>query len=321
MPLKDYRILVTATSYGKSEPQLCRDLEAEVGQVVYNTSGKPLKAAELRECIAGFDGIIAGLDEFSGEVLRAAGRLKVVARYGVGVDNVDLAAAREYGIVVTNTPGANSRAVAELTVGLILALARQIPQASQATKAGGWPRVVGLSLEGTTIGLYGFGAVGKQVARCLAGFDCEIRAYDVAADAEFAAAHGVKLCSAGELIAAADFLSLHCPVLPETRGLVNEAFLARMKPGSFLINTARGELVDEDGLLAALQTGHLRGAALDAYNQEPPGAGHPLLNLPQVIATPHTGAHTDGAINAMGRMALEDCLSVLRGERPRYRVV
>lgn len=320
MQLTDCRVLVTPTSYGKSDPRLCRELEAQVGEVVYSTSGKPLKAAELRKQIPGFDGYIAGLDEITGEVLRAADRLKVVARYGVGVDNVDLAAAHECGIVVTHTPGANSKAVAELAVGLILALARQIPQASQETKAGRWPRLAGMSLEGKTVGLYGLGAVGKQVARRLAGFDCEMLAYDVVADPVFAAGHGVKLCTADELIGAADFLSLHCPVLPETRRLVNDAFLAKMKRGAFLINTARGELVDETSLLGALQSGQLCGAALDVYSQEPPGADHPLLKLPQVIATPHTASHSDGATNAMGRMALDDCLAVLKGAAPLHPV-
>jgi D-3-phosphoglycerate dehydrogenase / 2-oxoglutarate reductase len=320
MNLKDCRVLVTPTSYGKSNPQLCRELEALVGEVVYNPRGRPLKAVELCPLMAGFDAYIAGLDEITAEVLSAADRLQVVARYGVGVDNVDLQAAREHGIVVTNTPGANSKAVAELTVGLILALARNIPQASQGTKAGGWPRLEGFSLEGKQIGLYGLGAIGKQVVRRLAGFDSRLLAYDVAADRDFAAAHGVQLCSPEELLRQADFLSLHCPMLPETRGLVNEAFLNKMKPGAFLINTARGELVDEASLLAALQSGRLRGAALDVYSHEPPGSDHPLMKLPQVIATPHLGSHSDGATNAMGRMALDDCLAVLRGEPPHYRV-
>jgi phosphoglycerate dehydrogenase-like enzyme len=320
MQLQDCRVLVTPTSYGQSDPRLRRELEALVGAVSYNTTGKPLGAADLRQQIAGFDGYIAGLDEITREVLQAADRLKVIARYGVGVDNVDLSAARQKGIVVTNTPGANSSAVAELTIGLILGLARQIPQVSQATKAGAWPRTAGISLEDKVVGLYGLGAVGKQVARRLAGFDCEILAYDVAADQRFAAEHGVRLCAAGELLSLADFLSLHCPLLPETRDLVDGAFLGKMKAGAFLINTARGELVDEASLLVALENGHLRGAALDAYRQEPPGADHPLLGLPQVIATPHMGAHSDGATNAMGRMALHDCLAVLKGEPPLYPV-
>jgi D-3-phosphoglycerate dehydrogenase / 2-oxoglutarate reductase len=318
-PLK-CRVLVTPTSFGRSDPSIRLELERQVGEVVYNDTGKPLRAAELGAIIAGFDGYIAGLDEVTAEVLAAADKLKVIARYGVGVDQVDLVAARDRGIVVTNTPGANSKSVAELAVGLMVALARSIPQASHDTKAGGWPRLAGFSLEGRTVGLYGFGAIGKEVARRLRGFDCTVLAYDVAPDHEFAAAEGVRLCSAGELIGAADFLSLHCPVVPETRGLVDDRFLDAMKPGAFLVNTARGELVDERGLLAALRSGHLRGAALDVYSHEPPGSDHPLMALPQVIATPHMASSTDGATNAMGRMALADCLAVLRGDSPRHPV-
>jgi D-3-phosphoglycerate dehydrogenase len=318
-PLK-CRVLVTPTSFGRSDPSIRLELERQVGEVVYNDTGKPLRAAELGALIDGFDGYIAGLDEVTAEVLAAAGHLKVIARYGVGVDQVDLVAARDRGIVVTNTPGANSKAVAELAVGLMLALARSIPQASQDTKAGGWPRLAGVSLESRTVGLYGFGAIGKEVARRLRGFDCTVLAHDVAPDREFAAAEGVRLCSPGELIGAADYLSLHCPVVPGTRGLVDDRFLDAMKPGAFLINTARGELVDESCLLAALRSGHLRGAALDVYSHEPPGADHPLMALPQVIATPHMASSTDGAANAMGRMALADCLAVLRGDSPRHPV-
>ena len=317
MDLKSFRVLVTPTSYGKSDPRLCRELESQVGEVVYNTSGKPLKAAELIASLSSFDGYIAGLDEINRAVIESAPRLKVIARYGVGLDNVDLQAARERGIVVTYTPGANSTAVAELALGLILSLARSIPRASQETKAGGWPRLEGFSLDGKTVGLYGLGTIGKQVARRLAGFDCAILAYDVVADAEFATAHGVKLVSQEELLTLSDFLSLHCPALPETRGMVNDHFLNRMKPGSFLVNTARGELIDEAALVAALQSGHLRGAALDVYSKEPPGAENPLIKLSQVIATPHIGSHADGATYAMGRMALDDCLAVLRGD-PRH---
>jgi D-3-phosphoglycerate dehydrogenase len=245
----------------------------------------------------------------------------VIARYGVGVDQVDLDAAKARGIVVTNTPGANAVSVAELAIGLMLSLARNIPQMVTATRDGEWPRVQGLTLDGKVIGLLGLGAIGKQVARRLAGFDCRVIAHDPFVDENESKRWGVELLPREDVTAQADFLSLHLPVLPETRGLVNAVFLAQMKPGAYLINTARGELVDEDALCEALQRGHLKGAALDALQQEPPGADHPLLGLPQVIITPHTGAHTDGATNTMGRLALRDCLAVLRGDDPTYRVV
>ncbi len=222
----------------------------------------------------------------------------------------------ERGIVVTNTPSANAVSVAELAVGLMLALARSIPAADAATKSGHWPRLSGVSLEGKAVGLLGLGAIGRQVARRLQGFDCDIVAHDPAVDDAYASSAGVRLMPADEVVGQADFLSLHVPVLPSTRGMVDARFLGRMKQGAFLVNTARGELVDEEALVQALRSGHLRGAALDAFSSEPPDPDSLLLTLPNVIATPHTGAHTDGATNAMGWGALNDCLAVLRGEEP-----
>jgi D-3-phosphoglycerate dehydrogenase len=289
--------------------------------VIYNPTGRPLSSAELRALLPGCDGYIAGLDTIDRATLAAADRLKVIARYGVGVDNVDLAAAAEKSIVVTNTPFANAASVAELTIAFILSLARSLPMLAAQMRAGEWPRLMGLSLEGKTVGLIGLGAIGKQVALRLRCFGCTILAHDPAADRAFAAAYGVELCPLNEVLRRADFLSLHLPLLPETRGMVNAAFLAQMKPGAFLINTARGEIVDEMALLEALQSGHLRGAALDVFGKQPPDPDDPLLALPQVIATPHCGAHTDGALSAMGWGALRDCLAVLRGEQPAHRVI
>lgn len=318
--LKACRVLVTPTSYGKNDPQLRRELEAVVGEVVYNPFERPLTSPEVRNLLPGCDGYIAGLDQIDRAALQAADQLKVIARYGVGVDRVDLAAAADKSIVVTNTPLANAISVAELTIGLMLALARSIPALVTETRAGGWPRTAGVTLEGKTVGLIGLGAIGKQVARRLRAFECALIAHDPAPDAEFAAANSVELATLDQVISRADFLSLHCPLLPTTHGMVNASFLARTKPGAFLVNTARGELIDQTALLDALQSGHLRGAALDAFAQEPPAKDDPLLALPQVIVTPHCGAHTDGATNAMGWGALRDCLAVLRGEKPAYPV-
>ena len=248
----------------------------------------------------------------------AADNLKVVARYGVVVDNIDLAAATERGIRVTNTPGANSVSVAELAIALILALARNIPEACAATRQGEWPRLNGTSIEGKCVGLVGFGAIGKQVARRLAGFDCRILAYDPFPDMPYANEHQVEIRPREYVLNQADFLSLHLPLTLKTREIVNSQFLASMKPGSFLVNTSRGELIDETALLEALTVKHLRGVALDVFTREPPVVDNPLLCLPQVIVTPHTAAHTDGATIRMGRMSVQDCLAVLRGDIPNH---
>ena len=321
MKLKECRLLVTPTSYGKNDSRLKTELEAQVGEVIYNPIGKPLTSAQVARLLPGIDGYIAGLDGIDAVALNAADRLKVISRYGVGIDNVDLVAARERGIVVTNTPGANSVSVAELALGLILALARQIPEAVEAVHQGKWPRYAGISLEGKTIGILGLGAIGRQLARRLSGFDCKLLAFDPFADASFAEANHVQLASMEVVIQRSDFISLHLPLLPETRNLVNESFLSRMKKGSFLVNTSRGEVVDESALLSALQSGHLKGAGLDAFTSEPPDPKNPLLGLTQVIATPHLGAQTDGATSNMGWFAMRDCLAVLKNEIPMYRVV
>jgi len=297
------RVLVTPRSFGRHDPQLKTELEAAVGRVIYNplgrlrqSAGRSLSSAEVGELLPGCDGYIAGLDTVDRAALEPADRLRVIARYGVGVDRVDLEAAREKGIVVTNTPGANSASVAELALGLMLSLARMIPVANQETKAGQQLRIQGVSLEGKIVGLLGLGAIGRRVASRLQGFDCTILAYDPLVDAPAAQAVGAVLCPQEEVVARSDFLSLHVPLLPETRGMVDASFLDRMKLGAFLINTARGEVIDEAALLAALQSGHLRGAALDVFAsplavfaQEPPDRENPLLALPQVIVTPHMG--------------------------------
>jgi D-3-phosphoglycerate dehydrogenase len=320
MNLKQCRLLVTPTSYGKNDSRLKSELEAQVAEVIYNPTGKPLTSDEVANLLPGIDGYIAGLDGIDANAIRTADRLKVIARYGVGIDNVDLPAAREKGIVVTNTPGANSGSVAELALGLMLALARRIPEAVEAVHQEKWPRYTGLSLEGKTIGILGLGAIGKQLARRLAGFDCRVIAFDPCADAAFAKDNHVELAAMEQVIDQSDFISLHLPLAPETRCMVNDTFLNKMKKGSFLVNTSRGEVIDEEALLRALQSGQLKGAALDAFTVEPPDPKNPLLALPQVIVTPHLGAQTDGATSNMGWLAMQDCLAVLRNEEPAFRV-
>ena len=318
--LKDCKILVTPTSFGSQDPKIKIDLENLVDEVVYNTTGKPLNSGQLQNLLADVDGYIAGLDEIDAEALASAPNLRVIARYGVGYNNVDLSAADKQGIIVTNTPGANAIAVAELTVGLILNMLRPIIPAVQRTKSGEWPRFKGYSLEGKTVGLLGLGAIGKEVARRLIGFGCNILAYDLYPDEKFTAEHGIKLALLDDILPAADILSLHLPGTPETIGMVNGEFINKMKSGAWLVNTARGDLIDQAALLQALEAGKLRGAALDVYPEEPPAADSPLFKLEQVITTPHMGAHADSAANLMGSMAVEECLRVLKGEKPKYQV-
>ena len=317
-PLSECRVLVTPTTFGKEDPSLRSTLEKTVREVVYNPVARPLRSPELLTLVKDADGYIAGLDHIDSSVIEAAGRLQVIARYGVGIDQVDVQAATRRGIVVTNTPGANSVAVAELAIALMLALGRRICRADQATRCGEWPRYSGVGLRGKTVGLVGFGAIGREVASRLQSFGCRILVSDPCVTCELGERHGVQVVPLEDLLAASDFVSLHASLNPSTSGMVDHAFLRKMKHGAFVVNTARGELIDEEALRSALEGGHLRGAALDCFTKEPPGPDHPLLRLPQVIVTPHTGSHTDEATNAMGWMSLKACLAVLSGDRPAY---
>lgn len=308
------KVFVSATSFGQGCPEVFDRLVEAGCEVATNHLGRPLTEPELAEALAGVDGFLAGVDRITATVLEAAPRLKVIARYGVGVDGVDLTAATARGIVVTNTPGANTESVADLAFGLMLALARQIPLADREVKTGKWPRLTGYDVQGQTLGLLGTGQIGRAVARRARGFGMRLLCYDVAPHPELAELGGVY-APLPEVLALADFLSLHLPLLPETRHLLGPAELALLKPTAFLVNTARGGLVDEAALYAALCAGKLAGAALDVYEVEPP-VGSALVQLPNVIATPHSGAHTLGARRRMAYGALENLLLALRGERP-----
>ena len=317
--LSECSVLVTPTSFAKYDKSFKNELENIVGNVEYNVTGKPLKEKDLISIIERFDGMIAGLDEITAKVIEAGKNLKVIARYGAGVDRLDLVAARKAGIVVTNTPGANSVSVAELAIALTLAALRNVITGNNKTKTGEWPRLSGASLSGKTFGIIGLGNIGKEVALRIYGFNTKILAYDLNQDTDFASKYKIQYVSLDTLLSNSDIVSLHIPVFPETRFIINSSTLLKMKKDSILVNTSRGELVDENALYDSLISGHLKAAALDAFIQEPP-TGSRLLTLERVIATPHMGAATDNASNEMTRITVADCISVLKGEKPGYPV-
>jgi D-3-phosphoglycerate dehydrogenase len=217
--------------------------------------------------------------------------------------------------VVTNTPGANKVAVAELTIGLMFCQVRQLPQHHAWTKAGQWERRVGFELYGKTLGLMGLGQIGKQVAWRATSLGMKVIAFDPYWDEPFAHKWGIERCSKEEILGKADIVSLHLSLSRETGGFIGEAELAMMKPGAMLINTARGGLVDEQALYTALASGHLGGAALDVFAKEPP-LGSPLLSLDNVILSPHQAFQTGEAAENMSCMVVDNILAVLRGESP-----
>jgi phosphoglycerate dehydrogenase-like enzyme len=319
--LSALKVLVTPRSFGQSDQKLFETLQKSVGEVIYNPYGRALTSEEVSDLLKDCDGYIAGVDAIDARAIENANKLKVIARYGVGVDKVDLEAAKSRGVTVTNTPRANAQSVAELALGLTLSLLRQIPFATNQTRNGDWPRIKGLSLEGKTVGLVGFGMIGRKFAGLLGGFGCRVLAYDLFPDVEAATDIGVELTALGTLVANADIVSLHLPFNKNTEKLIDSKLLSTMKAGSYLINTSRGGIVDENALIEALSSGHLAGAGLDVLSEEPPLADHPLLKMDKVLVTPHSGSHSDGATNAMGWTALEDCLAVLSGREPKFKVV
>jgi D-3-phosphoglycerate dehydrogenase len=261
------------------------------------------------------DGVIAGTEPYKGDVIkRHAGRLKVIARVGIGLDNVELPVAREAGVAVTYTPEAPSRGVAELAVGQMIALARHVYASDRSVREGAWNRLMGWLLSERRIGLLGLGRIGKLVYQLLQPFGAEILACDIAPDLDFVRRHNVKLVPADELFRQCDLVSVHIPLNKRNRHFVNREKLALMKTGSFLINTARGPVVDEEALTDALLQKHLGGAALDVFEKEPYEGV--LTELDNVVLTAHMGASARRCRKDMEFQATEDCIRVLKGEPP-----
>ncbi|NLD34881.1 MAG: phosphoglycerate dehydrogenase [Clostridiales bacterium] len=315
------KILVTPTSFEKPENAQARALLEEFAdEIVYNDLRIPLQGDELLSRLQGVDGYVAGLDYITAEVVeRMPDTLKVISRYGAGVDRVDLAACKRRGITVTNTPGANATAVCELAFGLMLAAARNIPALHAAVEKGEWPRSDGMELAGKTLGIVGLGAIGKKLALRALAFEMQVLAYDPYLDQNFAAQHGIRAMALDELLQASDVISLHVPLNEQTRHMINAQRIQAMRDGAIIINTARGGLIDEEAAAQAIRSGKLRGLGLDAFEQEPL-KDSPLIGLPHVVFTPHTGAHTAEAVQKMGLMAAENAIAVLRGENCPYTI-
>jgi D-3-phosphoglycerate dehydrogenase len=265
----------------------------EAGFVVEERAG--LNPAELREALSGCAGLVVRSEtKVTADLMDGAGSLRVVGRAGVGVDNIDVPAATARGIVVMNAPDGNTITTAEHTIALLIALARRVPQANSSLKSGHWDRktFVGVELQGKTLGIVGMGRIGRTVASRARAFGMKIVAFDPFVAPEQARDLEIELIPLEEVFANADFLTIHTPLTPETRNIIGRDAFAAMKKGVRIINCARGGLVDESALLAAIKSGVVAGAALDVFEQEPPPIDHPLLMLDEVIATPHLGAST-----------------------------
>ena len=284
---------------------------------------KDITAEDLLQKIGDYDAVIVrGRTKLTPEVLAAASKLKVAGRAGVGVDNINLDAAKAKDVIVVNSPLATTIAVAELTLGLMLSLIRDIPRADGGMKEGNWLKkeLRGTEIYGKTLGVIGFGRIGAAVAERAKAFGMQIIAYDPVLTSDEIGKRGGKPVSLDDLLTMSDFITLHIPLTPETKNIVNTAAFEKMKPGVRIICAARGGVIDEPALLSALQSGKVAGAALDVFTTEPPGKTE-LASHPKVVCTPHIGAETS---EAQVRAAIDistEVIAALEGKPLRWRIV
>ena len=313
--MSDYQILITDGLDESGQSILRKSANVDYRD---NTS-----ADDLLKVISNYDALIVrGQTRVTAAVMDAAAKLKVIGRSGVGVDNIDLEAAKKHNIRVVNAPASTTIAVAELAFGLLLALAREIPRADAAMKQGEWlkKQLEGVELNGKTLGIIGFGRIGMEVGRRPAAFGMNVIIYDPNVS-EHELEHGnAEPVSLQDLFAWSDFISLHLPLNVQTRDLVGPLALSQMKDGVRIVSTARGGIIDESALLNALNSGKVAGAALDVFEKEPPGLTE-LVSHPRVIATPHIGAQTAEAQSRAAEDIASEVLAALRGEALRWKVV
>ncbi|KKM10489.1 hypothetical protein SY88_12370 [Clostridiales bacterium PH28_bin88] len=314
-----FKVLSTSPTFGKYAPEAVEMLQDNECRLVQLTPEEVKDPERVMFHLRDADGWIFGVDKVTRSHLAAAPKLQVVAKHGTGVDSVDLEAARERNVVIANVPAANSNAVADLTMGLLLAAARKIVFADKQTRAGGWGPIMGTELWGKTLGVIGLGAIGRGVVKRAAGFGMRFLAYDVFPNEQFARDYGVQYLSIPEVLKEADFVTIHAPLTAETRGLIGEQELAMMKSSAFLINTSRGPIVQEKALCIALREGLIAGAALDVFETEPPAQSE-LMELDNVVVTPHMGAYTYEAMANISLISARNVIEVLRGNPPLYRV-
>ncbi|MFW6138695.1 MAG: phosphoglycerate dehydrogenase [Spirochaetota bacterium] len=304
------KVLVTPRSLTrKGHPELER-LKQEGFDIVFCTPGKQPSEEELLEILPGCVGYLAGVETISANVLEAAKELKVISRNGTGIDNIDVNAAEKLNIKVCRTEGANARGVAELTIGLIFSIARNIPKHDHDMKDQHWEREKGVELEGKTLGLVGCGKIGKQVAALGLGLGMEVLAYRRHPDRSFSPSDQFSYVSFEELVTRSDIISLHRPASPDRKPVIDSGVIGRMKQGVCLVNTARASLIDDAAALKGLEDGKIAGMGVDVYEQEPP-RDCALVKHPRVVATPHTGGYTQESVFRATRDAVDNLINNL----------
>lgn len=314
------KVLITSRSFGKisSEPI---DMLKEAGFEV-TLMGTDFSQEVFDETIPDYDALIIGAHEFSAEIMNKCDKLKIICKHGAGLDNIELESAKKLGIVVCNVPGTNSNAVADFTIGLALAITRNIVLANNLVRNGKWKPIIGDDLCYKTLGLLGFGSISKNVARRAKGFSMKVLAYDPYIDEipeEFK--NFVTLADFDNVIMNSDILSLHLPLTDETRNILSANEFNKMKEGAYIINTSRGGIINEKDLFNILVSGHLSGAALDVSEKEPMEDDNPLRELKNVIITPHIGMYSKEAIGAVSITCSQNIVAIFNNEELKFRVV
>lgn len=310
------RVLLTTTSF-QDTPGIHHDMLAATGFEIVRERG-PLSEARMLELAGQFDAYLCGDDALTRAVIaKSLPRLKVISKYGIGLDRIDVAAATDLKVPVLFTPGVNHTTVAEHTFALLLAAVRNLVVEANHVAAGRWTRITGNEVCGKTLAIVGFGRIGKEVAIRARAFGLKVIGYGNYWDDDFARWHDVERVEAfDDVLRRADFISLHTRLTPATRGLINARNFPLIRKGAVIVNTGRGELVDLPALVAALQSKHLLAYAADVLDQEPPPADHPLLGLPNVILTPHIGSRTHESVQRQATAAVKNLILALRGEKP-----
>jgi D-3-phosphoglycerate dehydrogenase len=306
------RILITDPNFGTSTDSIDR-LKAAGHEPVRGPY--PISEEQYLTLIVDADALVAGPDPISPLVIERAKKLKLITRFGVGIDNIDIGVATKHRVIVTNAGGANRDAVADFVFLLMLALSRDFSRAAGLVKRHEWRPLRGVDVWQKTLGVIGTGHIGKRVIRSARGFEMNVLAYDIVRDSSLVGLSGVDYVSMKELLESSDFVTVHVPRLPGTIGLIGETELRQMKSTAYLINTARGRIVDEQALCRALKERWIAGAALDVFAEEPPKPSE-LLEMDNLIATPHIASSTVEAIQNVDRVCLENLLRVLGGDEP-----
>ena len=301
------RIRVSNITFSRNN-FLVKHLLAYFPDTKVNEAGVRLSEEDLVGFFSDADGVIVGLEMITSRLLDKLPNLKIIAKYGVGLDNIDLEACKQRNIQIGWTGGVNKRAVAELTIGLLISLCRNLFTTSFQLKNNKWNKAGGIQLTGKTIGIIGLGNIGKELVSLLGPFNCKILANDIIAIRDFASLNNIRVCEKNEIFEKSDFISLHTPLTSLTKNMITMDVFKKMKPSSFLINTARGGIVNEEDLKYALMNGIIAGAAFDVFEQEPP-EDLDLLNLDNFICTPHIGGNSMEAVVEMGISAIDHLLN------------